>query len=133
MKKLLSKQTIIIAMILTALTVYAQSPWRSPIRSPEDVRGMRDELDTLKLRVDVLEARETILSDALLDLYYDKQLSLASARRNAADAGEGWGPFIMDPASPGGEVWILGTTYITELDDEQIPDVDAHITALETP
>ena len=127
------KKLLITLALMFALSAYAQSPWRGPIRSPEDVRGMRAELDALTQRVDVLEAREAILSAALLDLYYDKRLALSSGRVWAAQLPDGRVVFVMDPTEPDGDKSVPRDDYVAELDNEQIPQVGAHLTALETP
>ena len=109
-----------------AVTAYAQLPWGKRIRSPVDVQGLAS-------RVTALEAENDVLRAALLALYYDKQLALASNRANAIEQDEGWGPYVMNPSAPGGEKWILGTTYVANLDAGQIPETDAHIAALTMP
>ena len=112
------------AIMAIATMAYAQSPWQRAIRAPENVGG-------LNARVVALEARNAVLTAALLDLYYEKQLNLLTDRKWAASQAAGWGPFVRDLAEVNGTRWMLGSEYIDRLDTDDIPAVESHILNLE--
>ncbi len=115
--------TLSIALVIASVA-YAQSPFRAAIRAPENVGG-------LNARVADLEARNAVLTAALLGLYLEKQYTLLTDRKWAASQDAGWGPYIRDLAEDNGNKWILGTEYVNNLDAIAIPGVESHIANLQ--
>ena len=127
------RKALIFAAVLFVLAsiAYAQSPWGQWIRSPEDMRGLRADVDALKAENDALRA-------ALLPLLYDKRLKLAAnlagATARALDENgqqTGWGVWKYDPSSPQGETFVLGTVHMVAINDLIVYN-DIHIAALES-
>ncbi len=154
MKKNMKMKVIAIVAVLFVLVGIAfGSPWSGRIWSPQNVTGLAARITALEeltesqallitglqgqvadnnsrivdleSRATILEAKIITLAGPLLALNQDKLLKLLSGRRSAMDADSGWGPHVYDPDSPNGQRWVIGTTYLSDLNDVYIPETEA--------